>query len=99
MKHSNRIRWLLAGTLILLATTAAAAERSVTLAVDNMSCKSCPYIVEKSLERVDGVMEASVSFKERTAIVRYDDARTGIDTITRATAEAGYPSRIAEPAP
>lgn len=99
MKHSNRIRWMLAGTLIVLATTAAAAERSVTLTVDNMSCESCPYIVEKALERVDGVMEATVSFEERTAVVRYDDTRTGVDTITRATDEGGYPSRIAESAP
>lgn len=96
MKHSNRIRWMLAGTLIVLATTAAAAERSVTLAVENMSCKSCPYIVEKSLERVDGVIDATVSFEKRTAVVRYDNARTDVDALTRAAGEAGYPSRIVE---
>lgn len=95
MKRSTPGRLALAGAL-LLATGAAAAERSVTLAVDNMSCASCPYIVEKSLERVDGVIDASVSFEERTAVVRYDDNRATIDALTRATANAGYPSRVAE---
>lgn len=96
MKRSTPGRLALAGALLLLATGAAAAERSVTLAVDNMSCASCPYIVEKSLERVDGVIDASVSFEERTAVVRYDDNRATIDALTRATANAGYPSRVAE---
>lgn len=99
MKRSNLSRWPLAGALLLLATGAAAAERSVTLAVENMTCDSCPYIVEKSLERVDGVIDATVSFEQRTAVVRYDDTRTGIEALTRATANAGYPSRIAESSP
>lgn len=96
MKRWNMVRWLIAGTLMMLATAAAAAERTVTLAVDNMSCESCPYIVEKSLKRVKGVIDATVSFEKRTASVRFEDSRTGIDALTRATAEAGYPSRIAE---
>lgn len=96
MKRSSMARWLIAGTLMMLATAAAAAQRTVTLAVDNMSCESCPYIVEESLERVNGVLDATVSFEERTAVVRYDDGRTGVDALTRATGEAGYPSRIAE---
>lgn len=89
-------RCMLGGALVLLVTSVPAAQRTVTLAVENMSCASCPYIVEQSLERVDGVVDAQVSFEERTAVVRYDDSRTGIDVLTRATEEAGYPSRIAE---
>lgn len=99
MNRSSMTRWLIAGTLLILATAAAAAERTVTLAVDNMSCESCPYIVEKSLERVDGVVDARVSFEERTAVVRYDDTRTGVGALTRATGETGYPSQIAEQPP
>lgn len=90
------IRWLLAGMLMMLATAADAGQRTVTLAVDNMSCASCPYIVEQSLERVDGVLDAAVSFEERTVVVRYDSTRTDVDALTRATGDAGYPSRVAE---
>lgn len=99
MRRPNKSWWPLAGALLLLASGAAAAERSVTLAVENMTCASCPYIVEKSLERVDGVIDAQVSFEQRTAVVRYDDTRTGIEALTRATANAGYPSRMAKASP
>lgn len=96
MQRWNPVRGLIAGMLMMLAVAAAAAERSVTLAVDNMTCASCPYIVEKALERVDGVVDATVSFEQRSARVRYDDTRTGVDALTEATAGAGYPSRVAE---
>jgi mercuric ion binding protein len=99
MRIANRTLWLAGTIMLMLATGAAAAERSVTLRVDNMTCESCPYIVDKSLERVDGVIEAKVSFEQRTAVVRYDDERTDVDALTRATAEAGYPSRITESSP
>lgn len=99
MKRSRMIQWLIAAMLMMLAPTAEAGQRSVTLAVDNMSCASCPYIVEQSLERVDGVVDATVSFEDRTAVVRYDDTQTDVDALTRATGDAGYPSRVAEQRP
>jgi mercuric ion binding protein len=68
-------------------------ERTVTLAVDNMYCEACPYIVEQSLARVPGVENVTVSYAEKTATVTYDDAATTIDVLTAATTEAGYPSR------
>lgn len=96
MMIRGNLRWVTAAILMMLAASATAAERTVTLAVENMTCASCPYIVEKSLERGDGVVDATVSFEERRASVRFDDARTSVDALTRATKEAGYPSRVVE---
>ena len=98
MRIANRTLWFAGAIMLMLATGVAAAQRSVTLRVGNMTCESCPWIVDKSLERVDGVIEAKVSFEKRTALVRYDE-RTDVDVLTHATAEAGYPSRIAESSP
>lgn len=70
-----------------------AAERTVTLAVDNMSCESCPYIVKQSLARVDGVSQVAVSLEKKTATVTYDDRKTTLVALTNATTEAGYPSK------
>lgn len=89
-------RSIVAAALVLLASTAGAAERTVTLEVEDMTCASCPYIVEKALERVEGVADASVSYEKRTAVVRFDDAQTSADALIRATDEAGYPSQIQE---
>ena len=73
---------------------AAATERTVTLTVDNMYCASCPYIVKQSLAAVPGVKDVSVSFKNKTAIVTFDDARTNVAALAGATFEMAYPSEV-----
>lgn len=80
------------GVILLVPTTALAGERTITLAVQNMSCADCPFIVKKSLEHVPGVAKAIVSFKDKTAIVTYDDGKADLNALTTATANAGYPS-------
>ena len=79
--------------LLLSAGGALAAERTVTLAVDNMSCELCPATVKKSLAKVDGVSQVAVSFEMKTATVTYDDGKTTVAALTAATTQAGYPSR------
>lgn len=80
-------------TTLLLAAPAIAAERTVTLAVDNMTCATCPYIVEQALASVPGVIRVAVSFEDRTAVVAFDDAAADPATLANATANAGFPSR------
>jgi mercuric ion binding protein len=71
---------------------AIAAEKTVTLAVDNMYCSACPYTVKQSLAKVAGVGEVAVSYEKKTAIVTYDDQKTALAALTAATTQAGYPS-------
>jgi mercuric ion binding protein len=77
---------------VLASSTALAAEKTITLAVKNMYCADCPLIVRKSLESVPGVNKAVVSYKEKSAVVTYDDAKADVSALTRATTNAGYPS-------
>jgi len=89
----NKLVISIALTLGLFASSAAlAAERTVTLAVKNMYCAACPHTVKASLEAVAGVTKVAVSYNDKTAIVTFDDARTGVDALTAATTNAGYPS-------
>ena len=76
----------------LTSSAAFAAEKTVTLAVNNMYCAACPYIVKKSLESVPGVAKVAVSFKDKTATVTYDDSKADLKALTTATTNAGYPS-------
>ena len=69
-----------------------AADETVTLAVKNMYCADCPFIVKKSLEAVPGVSKVTVSYKDKTAIVIYDDTKVDVMALTTATTKAGYPS-------
>ena len=75
---------------------ALAALQTVTLAIEGMYCPSCPYIVQKSIESVDGVQSVVVSREKETAVVTFDDAKTKIETLTDATLNAGYPSKLAK---
>jgi mercuric ion binding protein len=71
---------------------ALAAERTVTLSVKNMDCAACPHTVKASLQAVPGVANVAVSFKEKTAVVTYDDSMADLRALTAATTNAGYPS-------
>jgi mercuric ion binding protein len=93
-----KIRTLI-GFLFLAAAsagTALAAQQTVTLTVDNMTCVTCPYTVKKALSRVEGVEKAEVSYEKQTATVTFDDAKADVKDLTAATTNAGYPSRLVE---
>ena len=69
-----------------------AAEQTVTFAVDNMTCASCPYIVKTTMAAIPGVAKVTVSFEAKSATVTFDDAKTSTDAIAAASMNAGYPA-------
>ena len=75
---------------------ALAAERTVTLTVQNMVCAACPHTVKSSLQSVPGVKAVSVSYEDKTAVVTFDDAKANVEALRAATTNAGYPSRVAD---
>lgn len=79
-----------------LSPAAFAGERTVTFAVDNMTCTSCPYIVKTSMAAVPGVARVAVSFEAKTATVTFDDEKTTADAIAAASVNAGYPARLTQ---
>jgi mercuric ion binding protein len=81
---------------ILAAAPAWAASQTVTLKVPSMSCAACPFTVKKALTRVEGVTEVEVSFENREAIVTFDDSKTSVEALTKATENAGYPASLEE---
>ena len=84
---------LIAGLLVSLGATAAD-SRTVTLDVTKMDCAVCPITVRKALEKVPGVASAKVDFKTKRAVVAFDPAKTSTEALTRATADAGFPSSL-----
>jgi mercuric ion binding protein len=77
-------------------SAALAGERTVTLAVDKMTCAACPITVEKAIKGVTGVKSVKVSYEKKAAEVVFDDAKTTVDAIAAASTNAGYPARLAE---
>lgn len=80
--------------LSLLAAPAWASNQTVTLSVPGMDCPVCPITVKKALTKVDGVTNAEVNFDKRQATVTFDDARTSVEALTKATRDAGYPATV-----
>jgi len=85
---------LAAGSLIVVASTAWASPKTVSLSVPTMDCPVCPITVKQALTKVPGVTRAEVSFDKRQATITFDDAKTNVEALTRATASAGYPSTL-----
>ncbi len=81
--------------LLLLAGSALAAEpRTVTLAVDQMTCAACPITVHKALSHVAGVARATVDMETHTATVTFDPAKTTAEALAAAVTNAGYPAKV-----
>ena len=63
----------------------------VELAVTGMSCANCAMTVEKALiEKVPGVVKASVNFAAEHALVEYIPTAANVDDMVAAIEDAGY---------
>jgi len=84
-------------TLAIAASFAApawAATQTVTLTVPGMNCATCPTTVKKALSRVDGVQKAEVDYATKLAVVTFDDKKTNVQALSKATTDVGYPSEL-----
>ena len=68
------------------------AERVVDIGVEGMSCASCVVRIERAVQAVPGVREASVNLATGRARIR-SDAETEIGAIVSAVQAAGYEPR------
>lgn len=85
---------LMFGLLGLSQTVSAAETKTITLDVPGMTCKFCPITIRKALKKVDGVIDAKAEFSTKTATVTFDPAKTNVDALMKATANAGYKSTL-----
>lgn len=70
------------------------AAKTITLSVSGMTCAGCAGHVEKALQKVEGVEKTEVNYDKKEAVVTYDNAKTGVEALTKATDVAGYPSEV-----
>ena len=71
-----------------------AAPQTVTLSVPGMTCAACPVTVKQALSRVSGVDKIGVSLERKEVVVSFDDTKTNVAALTKATENAGYPSSV-----
>jgi mercuric ion binding protein len=84
-------------TLVFLSLApigAGAAEQTVALKVNGMTCASCAYQVRRTLTALDGVTAAEVLVAEDKALVTFDDTKSDAAKMTAALTQAGYLSEV-----
>ncbi len=92
------LRAALTASALLLAGSAIAVERTVTLGVDNVSCVTCAPIVKRTLSRLPGVSRVVLAegAGAATATVSFDDGQVTPETLAAAVTNAGFPTQVRE---
>jgi len=91
------LRALAFATFTLTASAGFAESRTVTLSIPGMNCDLCPITIKKAVSKVPGVSSVDASYERKQAVVTFDDTKTTLEAITKATANAGYPSSVKKP--
>jgi mercuric ion binding protein len=100
-----QIRGLMAAIATLVLTSASqAAERTITLDIENASCASCGWIIDGTLSRLPGVRRVDIvedaEFTRAVVKVTFDDAKVTPVALITASTNAGYPATLhTDPAP
>ncbi len=89
----NTLLVIVLGLAFGVALPAVAAEQTVSMDVERMTCALCPLTVRKAMERVDGVQHVEVDYDTKTASVTFDDTKTTAADIAQASTDVGYPSK------
>ncbi len=63
--------------------------KKVKLTIEGMHCASCASNIERSLKKVEGVGNVSVSVMTKKSFVEVDD-KVSDDALKQAVARAGY---------
>lgn len=67
---------------------------SVDFRVEGMHCGACANRLQDVLTRVQGVIDAEVSFDETRAVVTYDPRRLTTARLVQVIEEAGFRARV-----
>src|SRR6266436_6462459 len=94
MVMRNLKNWIAAVVAMLVSVAPAwASPKTVTLNVSGMTCEACPVTVKKALQKVPGVSNIDVQYEKKQVVVTFDDTKTNVDALVKATTNAGYPSQ------
>jgi periplasmic mercuric ion binding protein len=96
--------FMTATAMLVLAGASQAAERTITLDIENASCAACGWIIDGTLARLPGVRLVDTvdneDFTRALVKVTFDDAKVTPAALIAASTNAGYPATLhIDPAP
>ncbi len=66
------------------------ANKTMTLAVEGMTCTGCENTIQETVTKLAGVANVKASHLDSTAVVSFDSTQVSIAAIGDAITEAGY---------
>ena len=64
--------------------------KTAKLKIKGMHCASCALLIDKSLKKTDGVVNANTNLSNETSYIEYDEKKAGLEQLTAAVKRAGY---------
>lgn len=65
-------------------------NKMISIDIDGMHCSSCALLIEKSLKKTPGVMQASVNFSSEQAMIKIDPMMASKSELLKAVENAWY---------
>lgn len=72
-------------------------EREIHLLVEGIHCAACVWLIEHTLNRLSGVLSASVNLSAKRLLLRWDNRKIKLSTIIRQLARVGYTATPFDP--
>lgn len=63
---------------------------TVQLSIKGMDCEGCTAHINGELSKINGVIEANTSYKNANAIVKFDNSKTSVDSLSSIVNNIGY---------
>ena len=81
--------------LVLLSSLGiVAAEKTIKIDIEGMTCPLCTMTIKKNLKNQAGVLKAKVRLNTHTATVTYEESKGETQTLLKAIEEVGYKGKI-----
>ena len=70
--------------------------RTKTFPIRGMHCASCVRVLEKSLKRIDGVLDANVNLATEKATVEFEKGKVTNEMLSDAVSKVGYSAHVGD---
>lgn len=65
-------------------------NKTITLAVDGMTCEDCENTVKGAIEKLPGIASAKASYKDKAVVIAFDSTQAKVKDISMAITAVGY---------
>lgn len=64
--------------------------QTIDFSIKGMTCEDCEKPINHQINKLSGIIKSTVSYENASAIVEFDNSKTGIDNIEQAINTTGY---------